>query len=205
MFKPLSMSFGKSEPRSNFKFYARDNRPSAIQGPIFRVETAKVIVDVLREARLEWLFESTRTGQPVGNVDNAMPEHRGRLRLTDETADVLGVDLVERNVHGFRRFVALYGGTESIVDLTEDEPLHEAVEAFAEGRPSPIRTLIIQFGDVASDVIYFAPTNTEIVDDMLPSLGIPTLSTLPKRNYREMKGEDLETAMTYLSCAEHDH
>ena len=205
MFELLAKAFGRSQVPAGFRYYVRDDRPSAIQGPIFTETVLSSLSEILFESGIYWLFESTRTGQPPGNVDEAPPEHRGRVVLSDETSKILLSDLTEKNVHGFKRFVALYGGTSDLFALTGDDQLYDAVTAFSEGRPSHIKVLLIQFGDVVPDVIYVRPGVDASLDRLLAAIDIPNLSTLTPSKYREFKGEDLETAMTYLSCAEHDH
>jgi hypothetical protein len=196
-----------TEISPSFTLYEREERPSALQGWLFSDDAVATIGLTLLSSGLSWVWESTRTGPPVVTVDEDLfPEHRPRQLLSKGVLSLLESDLLERNLHGFRRFVALYGGTGDLIDkFSNDDELRDEIEAFVQGKPSSVSTLLVQLGDVAADVIYFSRHNITFVDPLLEALGHPPLNDVFTTAYREMKGEDLETVIEYLSCAEHDH
>jgi hypothetical protein len=205
LFASIKGAFVKKPVDDGFRLYVRDHKPAALRGWIFNERVASSLNDGLVESGLLWLFESTRTGPTIETAEPPAPEHRVRQPLTPASAAELSADLVERNIHGFRRFVALYGGSEELLCLTEDEALHEAVEAFCLGEDSSVKVLVIQFGDVAPDFIYFQPNKEPNLAAFFNALEIPSIAEVQKTDYQELNGEDLETAVKYLSCAEHDH
>jgi hypothetical protein len=189
-----------------FHLYVRDDKPVTLQGWIFSELVVAGVGEALQSTGLTWIWESTRTGPPIADSDeNSTPEHRDRQVLAPGSVATLQEDLLEKNIHGFRRFVALYGGDAAVVTLTEDDDLRAEVDAFAAGKKSVIKCLVVQFGDVAADVIYFVPNERSVVDPLFHNFGIPPLEAVFSLRYKEMQGEDLETVIKYLSCAEHEH
>lgn len=199
--------FGKEKTEGDpFLFYVRDGKPAAVQGWFFSDPVLSSIGKSLENSGLSWLWESTRTGPAIeGTDDTVNPEHRTRQLVSAELLPTLEKDLSEKNIHGFRRFVALYGGSEKIAQVESDDDLRREVEAFAAGESSILSVLVVQMGDVSADVIYFNMHDNLFIDTLLTDLGAPPLTDLRPLKYRDMKGEDLETVMTYLSCTEHDH
>jgi hypothetical protein len=188
------------------RLYFRDDRPSALQGWFFSDRAVSRLWDALIATNLQWIWESTRTGPPVRITDDETnPEHRMRQLVTEHNIEELRYDLQEINLHGFKRFVALYGGGPELIKLTGDDELRAEVEAFAEGRKSVMATLIVQLGDVAADVIYFNTQSGAFLDVLLNTFNVPPISEIKRSKYREMNGEDLDTVVKYLSCAEHEH
>jgi len=188
-----------------FRLYVREDKPAALQGWIFTPTITATLGSSLFETGLTWIWESTRTGPPLVATEDDNPEHRSRQYLVPDSLPQLEGDLLELNLHGFRRFVALYGGSEAILSKGSDDDLRFEVESFAAGKSSVLSMIIVQLGDVAADVIYLNLTDTVIADRLLPKLGIPPIADVHRSPYKEMKGEELETVMGYFSCAEHDH
>jgi hypothetical protein len=206
LFDKLSGRSQKNTVDQSFRLYSRDDKPVALQGWFFAESVVSKIEVALAETGLAWIWESTRTGPPLStDEEESQPEHRARQVLTDDLIPLIKADLVERNLHGFRRFVALYGGTKDLLSLIEDDDLKREVDAFATGKQSALSILIVQMGDVAADIIYFVQTENPFINTFLTNLGAPAVSEVPKLRYREMNGEELETVIGYLSCTEHDH
>ena len=134
IFQIFSKTTVEKPPEGATCLYVRTKQPSALQGWHFSAAAAAALPDSLSATGLTWIWESTRTGPPLQNVDDEInPEHRPRQLLNIDSAEVLKQDLLEKNLHGFRRFVALYGGTGDLKALESDDALREEVENFAAG------------------------------------------------------------------------
>jgi hypothetical protein len=206
LFNFFNGSKNKTATEQPFRLYVREGKPVALQGWFFNEATIASLLSSLSSAGLTWIWESTRTGPPqIVERAEPSPEHRERQIFSPELLTLLQDDLLEKNIHGFRRFVALYGGSKKIELLTSDDDLRSEVERFTSGKDSLISVLVVQLGDVAADVIYFNINDNQTVAVLLTAFGIPPLAAIYHSNYKEMNGEELETVIGYLSCAEHDH
>jgi hypothetical protein len=152
------------------RLFDRPSGPIAYSVPLFhQVVERHQFAQQLPTNSLSWYWESQRTADPSPeSASLLLPEHRPITRVDSGTVPDLVADLIETNVDGYNRFLALFG-TE---DLLGPHEWPKAIRQLLDGAPRPLVIAVVQLGDSADELVFVGQPPSKYASELLDEWGV---------------------------------
>ncbi len=181
--------------------YVREQGPICYEKQVFAVDdpqTAHELGLLLLASHLSWYWESVPShDDPDYYESGSVPSERSLTELSLCNLSDLANDLIEFDLDGYGRFVALFG-----VDVSgfSVDSFSESLRSFVLDEKGPIRIALIRIGDMAPQYIFVPNQPTESVRSLLEAMGIVRKIPLNIISYNKLRLASLESLYKIYLC-----
>ncbi len=145
-----------------------------------------------------WLWASSRIRPLPQGSTSSLPASRTLTQLLMGNAHDFVADFLERDVDGYGRSAMLLGIDAGFLPGSRDQnDLESALRDFALNASGPIYLILLQPGD-AAEFVFVSAVPSNVAAKALQSLGVSQATPETTRQYRELRGLQLENVINRI-------